>query len=412
MASVETNNELYVAADTAARAEDWPALWALRDRFRATGDWPGAYGPACAIAGWHVDRDAGEALLDEVIDAGFHQPDLWRAEFAESFATEPSWPARLDRMRANVPPPSVTLTEWPDYPPVLAPMLDRLAPDREALLRERLPEPAGAAWETALRLLDWTTSGWEHANGHVDNRDAVEVLDRVAAGERFACVEYSIVLTQALNAARIPARTLALRMRDYHTGVGRGHVVSEAWIDDLGRWVVLDGQNGAWWGDSQPLGILDLIERESAADRPPMNSRRHELSDVDQADWFSYFASATTTGLTWSDGPYVPVFQDRFPVRTERLVHGSDAVAPDLGAIATALVDADGPGVAFTPLHPFATAVSVADADGSTSTIEVGGPLALGGDAGVHTRTVSAVTPYATLRAHTLSYDVSDRSHE
>ena len=37
MASVETNNELYVAADTAARAGDWEALWALRDRLRASG---------------------------------------------------------------------------------------------------------------------------------------------------------------------------------------------------------------------------------------------------------------------------------------------------------------------------------------------------------------------------------------
>src|SRR3954469_25062452 len=149
MASVETNNELFVAADTAARAADWPALWALRDQLRAAGNWPGAYGAGCAIAGWHVDRDAGEALLDEVIDAGFHQPDLWRAEFAESFANEPSWAARLDRMRANVPPPGVTLTAWPDYPPTLPLTLDRLPADREDLLRGRLPELAAGAWETA-----------------------------------------------------------------------------------------------------------------------------------------------------------------------------------------------------------------------------------------------------------------------
>jgi hypothetical protein len=33
----------------------------------------------------------------------------------------------------------------------------------------------------------------------VDGGDAIQVLDRVAAGERFACREYTIVLSQALT---------------------------------------------------------------------------------------------------------------------------------------------------------------------------------------------------------------------
>jgi hypothetical protein len=409
MASVEANNELFVAADTAARAGDWEALWALRDRLRSTGDWPGAYGIGCAIAGWHIDRPAGEALLDEVIDAGYHQPEFWVAELAESFATEPGWDDYLARMRANVPPPRLTLTDWPDYPPTLDPVLDRLTSEREALLRDRLPELAASAWESALSLVDWTTTRWVHANGHVDNRDAVEVLDRAAGGERFACVEYSIVLSQALNAARIPARTLSLRMRDYHTGVGRGHVVSEAWIDDFGAWIVLDGQNGAWWADGdRPLGIVELMEREAAGERPSMNSDHHDLSDLDQADWFSYFASATTTGLTWSGGPFVPVFQDRWPVRTERLVHGSAHVAPDLSAIATGLVDCDGPAVALTPLHPYATGITLAATDTSAAAmLAVGEPIPLVGDSGTHAYSVSAVTPYGSLAAYDLSYTVA-----
>jgi hypothetical protein len=45
----------------------------------------------------------------------------------------------------------------------------------------------------------------------------------------------------------IPARRLDLRAKDSHVGFARGHVVTEAWIDDLNRWVVLDRQNGAWW---------------------------------------------------------------------------------------------------------------------------------------------------------------------
>lgn len=105
------------------------------------------------------------------------------------------------------------------------------------------------------------TTRWEHGNGHVDPKDAVEILRRVDAGERFACVEYSVVLTQALNAMGMPARWLELLMHDHHAGFGRGHVVFEAGIDDLARWVLLDGQNGAWWGASEPLGVLELMER-------------------------------------------------------------------------------------------------------------------------------------------------------
>ena len=41
-----------------------------------------------------------------------------------------------------------------------------------------------------------------------------------------------------------PARNLGLFQDNYHVGFGRAHRVSEAWIDDLCRWVVLDGQNG------------------------------------------------------------------------------------------------------------------------------------------------------------------------
>lgn len=100
----------------------------------------------------------------------------------------------------------------------------------------------------------------------------MDVLERVAAGERFACVENSIVLSQALNAVRIPARRVQLRQANHHIGVGRCHVVSEAWIDELDKWVVLDGQNGAYWADTDgaPMALPDL-QRAS-----PRRPARHD----------------------------------------------------------------------------------------------------------------------------------------
>ena len=116
----DQHNDLFVAADSAGRAGDWAGLWALRERLRSTDLWVGFYGATCAVAGWHVDRDAGWALLDEVIAAGFHQPELLAKEFADSFAAEQGWAERLLRMYAKVPAPSVELLDWRRVQPVRA----------------------------------------------------------------------------------------------------------------------------------------------------------------------------------------------------------------------------------------------------------------------------------------------------
>lgn len=407
MDSKETHNEVFVAADIAGRSEDWAALWELRDRLRETDLWVGFHGPACAVAGWHVDREAGRSLLVELIAGGFHQPEMFAEEFASTFATEPAWTQQQEQMRDNVPAPPVELLDWPDYPPALEPVLDRLPTDREAILRERVPHPFGSAWETALQVLDWVTTCWEHANGHVDQRDAVEVLNRAATGERFACVEYTIVLSQALNAVGIPERSLNLMMSDHHTGAGRGHVVSEAWIVELGRWVLLDGQNGAWWGEEgRPLGVLDLLKQYAADDRPPMNSNHHDLDEHDQTVWFWYFGSAITTGLGWSEGSFVPVFQTHDVLRVDRLVRGAQNVAPDLARIATGVIDAHGPALNFTPVHPFATGVLIRhlDAGGQTTRLGLGEPFELDRAAAIHNCEVATLTPYGALAAVPLRY--------
>jgi hypothetical protein len=158
-------------------------------------------------------------------------------------------------MRANVPAPSIEILDWPTPGPSRAIRMFRLDDDREASLRERIPAPKDTAWSTARGLLEWVSARWKHANAHVDEQDALEILKLVDEGARFACVEYSTVLSQALNASGIPGRVVKLYADDYHVGLGKGHVVSEAWIDSLDAWVLLDGQNGH---------LLDRRDRSSA----------------------------------------------------------------------------------------------------------------------------------------------------
>jgi hypothetical protein len=146
-----------------------------------------------------------------------------------------------------------------------------------------LPAAAGTGWQTAVATLSWVTRRWTSADAHMEIDDAVECLRRVDAGQRFACVEYSL-LTQALNALAIPARRLGFRQQDCHVGVGRGHVVSEAWIDEKCRWAVLDGQNGMYWTgrDDEPLGAVELQQAAlSGAPRPRYVTTRDDISDAD-----------------------------------------------------------------------------------------------------------------------------------
>lgn len=153
-------------------------------------------------------------------------------------------------------------------------------------------------------MLAWVTDRWQHANDHVASCDAVTILDRVDAGQRFACVEYTAVLSQALNAVGIPSRAVELRQEAYHIGLGRAHMVSEAWIDELACWVVLDGQNGLYWVDGRgtPLGVPELQERCRTGAPPPghvcVGSR--ELPARRVSLWYSYFWHAAPTGVTWA----------------------------------------------------------------------------------------------------------------
>jgi hypothetical protein len=192
----------------------------------------------------------------------------------------------------------------------------------------------------------------------------VECLRRVDAGQRFACVEYSLVLAQALNALGIPARKLSLRQQNYHVGLGRGHVVSEAWIDDLCRWVVLDGQNGMYWtgDDGKPLGAPELQR-------------------------------AAQSGV---------VFQRDRLVLSNRLEHQPDVLYPDLSQIGVQTTLDDGrPALRLSAAHPYGRGFVV---DGERLPADV---LPLDLQPGDHELTLAVLTSYGALPGKRLRYHVA-----
>ena len=394
------------------RSGRWAELLALEPALRAdTEYWFSWWAAACAIGRWHEGRGDARDLLEECIAAGFYDMEPFGRLFEDSFGTELDWPALRARIDANAPLPPVALVRWPCSRLILPLGLSRLDAAGAARLAARLPRPQAGALATAEMLLGWVTDRWRHSGGsHDGSNDANVVLDRVEQGERFACGQYTVVLTQALNALQIAARPISLFRLDYFAGLSTGHVVTEAWVDDLGKWVVLDGQNGAMWRDEAgvPLGVLELQQRYLIGDQPEFSGRGQNFDPDDAARWFRYFYAASVTGvLAWSPGPYVPVMEGAAVIASQRLTESLAGVAPDLAEISTGVADHEGPALVFRADHPYATGFRVTDASGQATSLEGGQPLRLAGEEGAHELTVAVTTRYGTLTPQPLEYVVS-----
>jgi len=98
--------------------------------------------------------------------------------------------------------------------------------------------------EKVLYVLHWTNSRWKHnGNNSPKKNDAISILQEAEAGGRFPCFAYAIVLRDQLNALGFKARTIYLKTADAKTRKGSpGHVATEVFLDDLQKWVFLDGQ--------------------------------------------------------------------------------------------------------------------------------------------------------------------------
>lgn len=398
-------------AEACLRDGDHEGLLGLRAELRADNEiWPHLWAPGCAIAAARLGRGDARALLDEAIAAGFCQPELFGNDLAECFSSEPDWHELQAAIAANVAHPALELLAWPDPPPHAPIELERIAADREGQLRDLLPAPQPSAWETAMALLTWVTTRWEHANYHVDRTDALHVLERVAAGERFACVEYSIVLTQALNAVGIPARRVFLYCRDHHVGLGRSHVVSEAWIDDVRRWVILDGQNGAYWAaaDGEPLGVPALRQApRNGEPLPRMVGLVTSYADATADAWRKYFTCGWTTGIAWGDGQtLVPIVQQRRLMKPERVVRDVSIAYPNLHDVAIGLTGtAAAPALRFTTTHPYARGFRILECDKEYDLTNAAWPLST--EPGEHTVDIQIVTSFGAHHAGQVTFRVT-----
>lgn len=118
--------------------------------------------------------------------------------------------------------------------------------------------------DTVRAVSRWAHALWKHDGSNVPKKsDPLSILAEVAAGKRFRCVEYAIVVKGALSALGVPARVVGLMRRNVETRIaGAGHVVVEAYLRERGAWVMVDPQWNAIPFDGElSLGAVALQER-------------------------------------------------------------------------------------------------------------------------------------------------------
>jgi hypothetical protein len=214
---------------------------------------------------------------------------------------------------------------------------------REEFALDSVVARAADDYERVRAMSKWVRSRWEHnGSNEPQKRDPVSILHEAAAGKRFRCVEYAIVLAAALNAVDVPARVVSLKTADAETRkTGAGHVVAEAWLDERGKWIMVDGQF-----DVIPVldGVpLNAVELQKAIARGDRGLRVDSYSGGNARRYFRWVEPYLYYFGTSLDGRYgtrtapdelvllpigakeIGVFQRRFPLTDKVFTHSTAA---------------------------------------------------------------------------------------
>lgn len=181
-------------------------------------------------------------------------------------------------------------------------------------------------YEKAKVIVTWVTGLWEHHGSNKPQKDdPISIIEAVKEGKRFRCVEYGIVVSGVLNSLGIPSRVVGLSNKYAETELlGAGHVLADAYIEDLDKWIMIDGQ----WGviptlNDTPLNAVEL-KQALAKETQPSGLGVYSNSEVD----VKYFFSWIEKYLYYIDVP----FDNRIGLDKSEYINGNLMLLPE-GAI-------------------------------------------------------------------------------
>jgi hypothetical protein len=185
-------------------------------------------------------------------------------------------------------------------------------------------------------VMRWVNSLWEH-NGYnePEHNDPLYILEQVAKGMQYRCVEYAVVLNGCLNALGLHSRTLFLKTEDCETReFGAGHAVIEIYIPALNKWIMADPQfNVVPYKDNVPLNAVELAQSDKSS--VEFNSNDDEFSYYDWIiEYLFYFSikyDNRVNGRTYMDkkqlmlvpldAPFPKVMQRVYPIGDVEYTH-------------------------------------------------------------------------------------------
>ena len=191
------------------------------------------------------------------------------------------------------------------------------------LLRSKFPidsliKDAKIDMDKAFKILNWVHRQWNHdGNNEPLKNDAISILEESKEGKNFRCVEYGIVSVACLNAVGLKARKLSLKTKDVETTqYGAGHVVAEVFLNDLKKWVLIDGQF-----DAMPVlnGIpLNAVEFQKAIGENYDQLEIKTSSDTPKEDYTNWIY------------PYLynfdALFDNREGIKDKQLIDGKSSL--------------------------------------------------------------------------------------
>ncbi|MBI3408304.1 MAG: transglutaminase domain-containing protein [Planctomycetes bacterium] len=199
-------------------------------------------------------------------------------------------------------------------------------------------------YEKVQAICHWVRGRWEHnGNNEPKKSDPISILEEAAAGKRFRCVEYSVVLSGALNSLGISARVLGLMTKDVETRPsGAGHVVTEAYLRDQKKWIMVDGQ----WDAIPTLKDrpLNAVEFQAALAKKDPDLSVYSFSKIKSDRYFPwiapylYYFNARLDNSKFDQSPglmLVPigekeptVFQKKWPIKNMTHTHSVNSFYP------------------------------------------------------------------------------------
>jgi len=182
-------------------------------------------------------------------------------------------------------------------------------------------------------ICHWVHNLWEHDGiNEPQKSDPASIIRQALEGQKFRCVEYSIVIQGCLTALGIQSRIVVLMREDVETVDKWGsHYVVEAYLNDLEKWCMVDGQ----WDaipvrDGTPLDAVEFqqtLAREkysvSLVKKTPNISNRYFQWIIPSLFYFQYYLDNRVDGTERSEEKIIlvpnganhpKVFQVKWPI--------------------------------------------------------------------------------------------------